>query len=117
MQQPLPLATLTLIVPHKSKVSKSHQALADTHVHSYSRQYWHTFLEGGSSQIAGGQAPQNAATGTSQSGTEPVSGKLGEGEAGQPYDAGNEEGTCSLPRAWPQELLTCCLKGSVEKTS
>ncbi|KAH0287466.1 hypothetical protein M436DRAFT_86133 [Aureobasidium namibiae CBS 147.97] len=48
---------------------------------------------GGSSQIAGGSAPQDTATGTSQSGTEPVSGKLGEGEAGQPYDAGNEDGS------------------------
>jgi len=41
--------------------------------------------------IAGGKAPQDSATGTSQSGVEPVSGKLGEGEAGEPYDAGNED--------------------------
>jgi len=46
--------------------------------------------------IAGGQAPQYSATGTSQSGVEPVSGKLGRGEAGEPYDAGNVDRTSAL---------------------
>lgn len=50
------------------------------------------YLEGETSHIAGGEAPQNVATGTSQSGIEPVSGKLGRGEAGEPYDAGNLDG-------------------------
>lgn len=50
------------------------------------------YLEGEASHIAGGEAPQNVATGTSQSGIEPVSGKLGRGEAGEPYDAGNLDG-------------------------
>jgi hypothetical protein len=49
-------------------------------------------LEGETGHIAGGEAPQNVATGTSQSGTEPLSGKLGRGEAGEPYDAGNVDG-------------------------
>lgn len=49
--------------------------------------------EGETSRIAGGEAPQDVATGTSQSGVEPVSGKLGRGEAGEPYDAGNLDGT------------------------
>ncbi|KAH0369793.1 hypothetical protein KCU89_g18568, partial [Aureobasidium melanogenum] len=40
--------------------------------------------------------PQNVATGTSQSGVEPVSGKLGRGEAGEPYDAGNVDGASGL---------------------
>jgi hypothetical protein len=48
--------------------------------------------DGETSHIAGGEAPQNVATGTSQSGTEPVSGRLGRGEAGEPYDAGNVDG-------------------------
>ncbi|KAH0383493.1 hypothetical protein KCU92_g5345, partial [Aureobasidium melanogenum] len=52
--------------------------------------------EGETSHIAGGEAPQNVATGTSQSGVEPVSGKLGRGEAGEPYDAGNVDGTSGL---------------------
>ncbi|KAH0345954.1 hypothetical protein KCU81_g4105, partial [Aureobasidium melanogenum] len=52
--------------------------------------------EGESSHIAGGEAPQNVATGTSQSGVEPVSGKLGRGEAGEPYDAGNVDGASGL---------------------
>jgi len=50
------------------------------------------FSEGETSHIAGGEAPQNVATGTSQSGVEPVSGRLGRGEAGEPYDAGNVDG-------------------------
>lgn len=50
------------------------------------------FPESETSHIAGGEAPQNVATGTSQSGVEPVSGKLGRGEAGEPYDAGNADG-------------------------
>lgn len=50
------------------------------------------FPESETSHIAGGEAPQNVATGTSQSGVEPVSGKLGRGEAGEPYDAGNVDG-------------------------
>ncbi|KAI5243953.1 hypothetical protein E4T43_03995 [Aureobasidium subglaciale] len=52
--------------------------------------------EGETSHIAGGEAPQNVATGTSQSGVEPVSGKLGRGEAGEPYDAGNLDGDAAL---------------------
>jgi len=52
--------------------------------------------ETSTSHIAGGQAPQYSATGTSQSGVEPVSGKLGRGEAGEPYDAGNVDGTSAL---------------------
>ncbi|THY55642.1 hypothetical protein D6C97_05381 [Aureobasidium pullulans] len=54
------------------------------------------YLEGEASHIAGGEAPQNVATGTSQSGIEPVSGKLGRGEAGEPYDAGNLDGAAGL---------------------
>lgn len=56
-------------------------------------------LEGESSRIAGGEAPQNVATGTSQSGVEPVSGKLGRGEAGEPYDAGNVDGIPDASRS------------------
>lgn len=41
----------------------------------------------------GGQAPQHT-SGNTNSGTEPISGQLGSGAAGQPYDAGNEEGKC-----------------------
>ncbi|KAH0287607.1 hypothetical protein M436DRAFT_69313 [Aureobasidium namibiae CBS 147.97] len=52
--------------------------------------------EGETSHIAGGEAPQNVATGTSQSGVEPVSGRLGRGEAGEPYDAGNVDGASGL---------------------
>ena len=56
----------------------------------YVTDYHHS--EGQPSHIAGGEAPQDVATGTSQSGVEPVSGKLGRGEAGEPYDAGNVDG-------------------------
>ncbi|KAI5205265.1 hypothetical protein E4T38_04405 [Aureobasidium subglaciale] len=55
-----------------------------------------SYSEGETSHIAGGEAPQNVATGTSQSGVEPVSGKLGRGEAGEPYDAGNLDGDAAL---------------------
>lgn len=57
------------------------------------------YLEGEASHIAGGEAPQNVATGTSQSGIEPVSGQLGRGEAGEPYDAGNVDGMTNALRA------------------
>jgi hypothetical protein len=68
-------------------------------------------LEGETSHIAGGEAPQNVATGTSQSGTEPLSGKLGRGEAGEPYDAGNVDGmfdrsgTISFPHSNTYKVL------------
>ncbi|KAI5205139.1 hypothetical protein E4T39_03213 [Aureobasidium subglaciale] len=62
--------------------------------------------EGETSHIAGGEAPQNIATGTSQSGVEPVSGKLGRGEAGEPYDAGNLDGMLCLPDSASSSKLT-----------
>jgi hypothetical protein len=49
-------------------------------------------IENETNRIAGGDNYQNVATGTSQSGIEPVNGKRGRGEAGEPYDAGNMDG-------------------------
>lgn len=50
--------------------------------------------------IAGGQAPrQTHGSPMAQSGVEPVSGRLGSGVAGEPYDAGNEDGMI--------DILTC----------
>jgi hypothetical protein len=66
--------------------------LAKTHITTPEHNADLSCLEGETGHIAGGEAPQNVATGTSQSGTEPLSGKLGRGEAGEPYDAGNVDG-------------------------
>lgn len=100
MQQPLPQATSTQTTPTKPKVSNFCPSVS-LYPSSISEQNNtdSPSLEGDTNDIAGGQAPQDAASGTSQSGTEPVSGKLGEGEAGQPYDAGNEDGMCTSLRA------------------
>jgi hypothetical protein len=46
-----------------------------------------------------------------------VSGKLGEGEAGEPYDAGNEDGMCDAHRADERFADVSYSGGSVKKTS
>lgn len=76
------------------------------------------FLEGETSHIAGGEAPQNTATGTSQSGIEPVSGRLGRGEAGEPYDAGNVDGMLTQSRftSFPRANTYKVLQDSVVRT-